>query len=311
MIWRGRNSKGLPNTIRGVIGKVSGLGADVDPYVVVSSMGELAHRTECMARPGESATFDVAFTWSVSPADLSRFKSTGTVKFEVLSLKGKTYAVSDPSLGAVEIPISELYTEGQVERTEALRLRTKKGVIINVKIGVFAEHHFFQALNRFVQSWRLRQREISFWTRLLSVALVTLLLLLGINYLENTAHKSMGICDIVIGSVIGAVMLPHVLHWTGVTLLDGIRMESLFAAFSLYFSCASTMVLVWKYFGPPDPAEILAHFLLVAATGFCALLFLIADFNGEPGASCLGRAIGSIFGCCFGGSRMAVIRHAL
>ena len=311
MIFRGRNTKGLPNTIRGVIGKVSGLSTDVDPYVVVSSMGEMSHRTDCLMRPGEVGTFDEAFTWSVSPTDISRFRSVGKIKFEVLNLKGSTYAVSDPSLGAVEIPISELYTEGQVERMESLRLRTKKGVVINVKIGVYAEHHFFQALNRFVQSWKLRQKEISFWTRIFSVFLVAILLSLGLHYLENSDWKTLGICDIVVGSVIGAVLLPHVLHWMGITFMDPIRMESLFGGFSLYVSSASTMIAIWKYFGPTDPALVIGHFLLIAALGFSALLYLAADLKGEPGASCLGRAFGNMFGCCFGGSRMSMVRHAL
>ena len=315
MIVRGRNVKGLPNTLRGEISKLSGLPSDVDPYVVVSSMGEMAHRTEFIMRPGEVAVYDEPFTWSVAPNHLQKFRTSGKVRFEVFDMKGSTYSVADPSLGAVEIPVTELYTEGQIERIEALRLRTKKGVAINVKVGIFAEHFFFQSLNRFVQYWLLRQREYSFWARVLSIPLTVFLITVGLGYFYSVGdYKTLGICDIVVGSLIGFSVLPHALHWIGIRFLDGIRMGSLLSASSLYLSCASTMIAISRYFGPRDPLDTLDHFLLILAMCVVSLLFLVGDFRGEPGASCLGRTIGSLFStlcCCFGGGRAALLRAAI
>ena len=306
--------KGLPNTIRGEVTKLSGLSNDVDPYVVVSSMGEMAQRTEYRIRPGDTAVFAEAFAWSVSYKELDKFRSTGKVRFEVFNMKGGGYSVADPSLGAVEIPVTELYTEGQIERVEALRLRTKKGVVINVKIGIFAEHFFFQSLNRFVQYWRLRQREVSFWARVFSIPLTVFLLLIGLDYFSTKTSRVLGITDISVGAVIGFTTLPHMLHWVGISFLDVIRMESLLSAFSLYGSCISTMAAISKYFGPSDPLDSLSHILLMAGVGVVALMFLVGDLRGEPGASCLGSTLGSLFGslcgCCFGG-RAALLRQAL
>lgn len=315
MIYRGRNLKGLPNTVRGEVGKVSGLSNEVDPYVVVSSMTEMCHRTEFKIRPGETCAFDEPFKWSVSAKDLDKFKQAGKVRFEVFNMKGVTYNIADPSLGAVEIPIPDLYVEGQVERMEALRLRTKKGIVISVKIGIFAEHFFFQSFNRFVQSWKLRQREVSFWTRVLSIAFSVLSILVGLYYIEASEFKAIGITDIVVGSVVGAIMLPHIMHWLGITFLDGIKMDSLGASSSLYATCGSTMFAIWKWVGPSDPFNCLGHFLLIGGVFLGALLFFIGDLRGEPGSSCLGRALGgmlsTVCGCCMGGSRVALIRQAL
>ena len=306
--------KGVPNTIRGEVTKLSGLSNDVDPYVVVSSMGEMAKRTEFRIRPGDSAVFEESFTWSVSPKDLDKFRSSGKVRFEVFNMKGGGYSVADPSLGAVEIPVSELYTEGQIERVEALRLRTKKGVVINVKIGIFAEHFFFQSLNRFVQYWRLRQREVSFWARVFSIPLTGFSILFGLEYFTTKTSRVLGITDISIGAVIGFTILPHLFHWVGITFLDVIRMESLLSTFSLYVSCVSTMAAISKYFGPSDPLDALAHLILMIALSALSLMFLVGDLRAEPGASCLGSTVGSLFtslfGCCFGG-RAALLRQAL
>jgi len=314
LIIRGRNVKGLPNTVRGEITKVSGLADDVDPYVVVSSMNEMAHRTDFRIRPGESATFDETFTWSVSPADLEKFRTAGKVRFEVFNLKGAAYSAADPSLGAVEIPVSELYTEGQIEKIEALRLRTKKAIVINVKIGIFAEHFFFQSMNRFAQYWRMRQREISFWARFFSIPLSVYCIFTGLKYFERTNEKSMGITAIATGSVIAFTMLPHVLYWVGIRWLDAIKLDSLLSTFSLYTSCVSAMITVWRLFGPSDPIEVLDYFVTMLVMGVLALLFLAGDLKGEPGASCLGRTLGSLFKtlcCCFGSSRATILRAAL
>ena len=315
MIIRGRNVNGVPNTIRGEVGKVSGLPNDVDPYVVVSSMGEMAHRTTYRPRPGDTAVFEESFAWAVSPNAAYKFRTAGKIRFEVFNMKGAGYSVADGSLGAVEIPISELYTEGQIERVEALRLRTKKGVVINVKVGVFAEHSFYQSMNRFGQMWRLRQREVSFWARLFSIGLAVMLIFLGLEYFHEKDHRSLGLCDLVVGSVIGATLVPHVFHWAGITLLDMLRMESLLSAWSLYISSASTMGVMSHYFGPVDPLDTLGHFLLIGATGLVAIMFLIGDFRGEPGSSCLGRSLGAVFGtacsCCFGSTRASMLRAAV
>lgn len=315
VIVRGRNVKGSPNTIRGEVIKVSGLSNDVDPYVVVSSMGEMAHRTEYRIRPGETVVFEESFAWSVSPRGLERFKSVGKVRFEVYNMKGGGYSVSDPSLGAVEIPVSDLFTEGQIEKVEALRLRTKKGLVINVKIGIFAEHSFFQSLNRFVQSWRLRRREVSFWARVFSIPLSFFLIVFGLDYFSSKTSRVLGITDVSVGAVIGFTILPHMLHWIGLSFLDAIRMESLLSAFSLYVSCVSTMAAISRYFGPSDPLDALAHLLLMMGVCVMALMFLIGDLRSEPGASCLGSSVGSIFsslcGCCFGGRGALLRRQAL
>lgn len=311
---------GYPNTVRGEIGKVSGLDNDVDPYVVVSSMGEMAHRTDFKIRPGETANYNEPFVWAVAPKSIEKFRTAGKVRFEVFNMKGSTYSVADPSLGAVEIPVPELYTEGQIERTEALRLRTKKGVVINVKVGIFAEHFFFQSMNRFYQYWKLRQREVSFWARVFSIACSFFLVTVGLEYFENGDangghRRTLGITDIVAGSVMGFATLPHALHWIGISLFDSLRMQSLLSVSSLYLSIVSTMIAVSHYFGPPDPLDTLGHFLLIGFTGLLAFLFLVGDFRGEPGSSCLGRTLGSVFGsvcsCCFGGGRAAMLRAAV
>ena len=314
LIIRGRNVKGLPNTVRGEISKVSGLADDVDPYVVVSSMNEMAHRTDFRIRPGESATFEEKFTWAVAPSDLDKFRTGGKVRFEVFNLKGAAYSAADPSLGAVEIPVSELYTEGQVEKIEALRLRTKKAIVINVKIGIFAEHFFFQSMNRFAQYWRMRQREISFWTRFFSIPLAVYCIFTGLKYFDTTDHKAMGITAMATGSVIAFNMLPHVLYWVGIRWLEAIKLDSLLSTFTLYLSCVSAMITVWRLFGPSDPINVLDYFIGMLVMAFLALLFLAGDLKGEPGASCLGRTLGSLFKslcCCFGSSRASILRAAL
>ena len=308
---RGRNTKGVPTTVRGEVSKVSGLDSDVDPYVVVSSMGEMAHRTDFRIHPGDTAIFEELFTWSVSPRDIEKFKSTGKVRFEVFNLKGADYSAGDPTLGAVEIPVSELFTEGQVERVEALRLRTKKGIVINVKIGIFAEHFFFQSINRFAQYWRMRRSEVSFWTRFISIGLVTYCMLTGLRYFDQPSHWAVGITDIVVGCVIGFNLLPHVLYWVGIHVLDRIKIDSLLSWVMLYFSCGSSMITVWRFLGPSNVQEVLDHMILIGLTYFFGLLFLIGEFRNEPGASCLGSLVGSICGCCFGGSRAALLRRAL
>jgi hypothetical protein len=316
IVFKGRNTQGLPNTIRGEIVKVSGLSTTVDPYVVVSSMGEMCHRTSFKLRPGETAQFNELFAWSVAPYEITRFKQAGKVKFEVFNMKEVGYSVMDPSLGAVEIPISELYVEGQVEKLEGLRLRTKKGVVINVKVGIFAEHFFFQSFNRFLQSWRLRQREVSFWARVLSIILSTFLIFSGLIYLETPNCRSIGVTDVCVGAIIGAILVPHVLHWIGSTFLDILKLDSLLSTASIYLTCASVMGGVWRYLGPSDPLEVAGHFGLIGCVGFGALLFFIGDLRGEPGASCLGRALGgafsTIFGCCCGSSsKAALLRHVV
>ena len=308
---RGRNLKGVPTTVRGEVVKVSGLANDVDPYVVVSSMSEMAHRTDFIIHPGETATFGEAFTWSVAPRDVEKFKSTGKIRFEVFNMKGTGYAASDPTLGAVEIPVSELFTEGQVERVEALRLRTKKGVVINVKVGIFAEHSFFQSMNRFNQYWRLRRTEISFWARVASIFYVVYSILTGLRYFDELSHWAIGVTDLVVGSVVGFNILPHTLYWVGIHLFDKIKVDSLFAMMMLYVSCGSSMISVWRFFGPSNIHEVVDHLVLVGLSFFLALCFLVAEFRNEPGASCLGSLFNSLCGCCFGGSRAALLRHAI
>ena len=291
--------------------KVSGLGNDVDPYVVVSSMGEMAHRTEFNIHPGETAVFEEAFTWSVAPRDVEKFKSTGKIRFEVFNMKGAGYSASDATLGAVEIPVSELFTEGQVERLEALRLRTKKGVVINVKVGIFAEHSFFQSMNRFNQYWRLRRTEISFWARVLSIGYVVYSILTGLRYFDILSHWALGVTDIVIGSIIGFNILPHILYWVGIHLLDKLKVDSLFAMMTLYFSCGSAMITVWRFMGPSQIPEVFDHIILIGLSFFLGGLFLVGEFRNEPGSSCLGSLFNSLCGCCFGGSRAALLRHAI
>jgi hypothetical protein len=310
MIFKGRNLRGLPNTIRGEVLKVSGLSNEVDPYVVVSSMTEMCHRTEFKIHPGETCVYNERFTWSVSANDLEKFKQVGKVRFEVFNMKGTTYALTDSSLGAVEVPIPELYVEGQVERMEALRLRTKKGIVVSVKIGIYAEHFFFQSFNRFLQSWKLRQREVSFWTRVVSIGLSVGAILVGLYYLHESEYKSLGITDIVVGSIVGGTILPHVMHWLGVTILDVVKMDSLGACMSLYMTCATSMFAIWKWIGPSDPLNCIAHFLLIAALLLGAILFFVGDLRGEPGSSCIGRTLGGMCSCCTG-SRAALIRQAL
>lgn len=308
---RGRNKKGVPTTVRGEVVKVTGLANDVDPYVVVSSMGEMAHRTEFQIHPGESATFEETFTWSVSPKDIEKFKSTGKVRFEVFNMKGADYSAGDGTLGAVEIPVSELFTEGQVERLEALRLRTKKGVVINVKVGIFAEHFFFQSMNRFHQYWRLRRTEVSFWARVLSIGFVFYALLSGLRYFDMKDHFGVGVADIVVGCVIGFNILPHLLYWVGIHLLDKIKVDSLFGMMTLYFSCGSSMITVWRFLGPSAIPEVVDHLILTGLAFLLGALFLIGELRNEPGASCLGSLFSSLCGCCFGGSRTALLRAAL
>jgi len=310
MTFKGRNLKGLPNTVRGEVSKVSGLANDVDPYVVVSSMTEMCHRTEFKIHPGETCTYNESFSWSVSAVDLEKFKSTGKVRFEVFNMKGTTYALTDSSLGAVEIPIPELYVEGQVEKMEALKLRTKKGIVISVKIGIYAEHFFFQSFNRFLQSWKLRQKEVSFWTRVASIGLSVACILVGLYYLHETDLKTLGITEIVVGSIVGGLTLPHVVHWVGVTILDIVKMDSLGGLMSLYMTCATSMFGIWKYVGPSDPLNCVGYFLLLAALLLCSILFFVGDLRGEPGSSCIGRTLGGMCSCCTG-SRAALIRQAL
>jgi hypothetical protein len=274
-------------------------------------MGEMAHRTEFNIHPGETAMFEEMFTWSVSPRDIEKFKSTGKVRFEVFNLKGADYSAADPTLGAVEIPVSELFSEGQVERVEALRLRTKKGVVINVKIGIFAEHFFFQSMNRFAQYWRLRRREVSFWSRVLSIGFVLYALWSGLRYFDNVNHFALGVTDIVVGAVIGFNIFPHMLYWVGIHLLDRIKVDSLFAMVSLYLSCGSAMITVWRVFGPSNIKEVIDHMILIGYVFFLGLLFLVGELRNEPGASCFGSLVSSLCGCCFGGSRAALLRRAL
>jgi hypothetical protein len=308
---RGRNSKGLPTTVRGEVVKVSGLENDVDPYVVVSSMGEMAHRTEFQIHPGESALFEEPFTWSVSHKDIDKFKSTGKVRFEVFNLKGADYSAGDATLGAVEIPVAEIFTEGQVERVEALRLRTKKGIVINVKIGVFSEHFFFQSMNRFHQYWRLRKTEVSFWARVLSIFFVVYCLFSGLRYFDMVSKWAIGVTDIVVGCVIGFNILPHMLYWVGIPWLEKLKVDSLFAMMTLYFSCGSSMLTVWRLVGPSQIPEVIDHLVLSGLAFLLGALFLVGEFRNEPGASCLGSLFNSLCGCCFGGSRAALLRRAL
>jgi hypothetical protein len=308
---RGRNKKGLPTTVRGEVVKVTGLANDVDPYVVVSSLGEMAHRTEFQFHPGENAVFEEPFTWSVSPKEMEKFKSTGKVRFEVFNMKGADYSAADATLGAVEIPVSELFTEGQVERVEALRLRTKKGVVINVKVGIFAEHFFFQSMNRFNQYWRLRRTEISFWARVLSIGFVFYALFAGLRYFDEVSHWALGVTDIVVGCVIGFNILPHMLYWVGIHILDRIKVDSLFAMMSLFFSSGSAMVSVWRFLGPSNGSEAVDHLVLTGFAFLLGVLFLVGELRNEPGTSCLGSLFSSLCGCCFGGSRGALLRAAI
>jgi hypothetical protein len=321
IVWRGRNYEGYPNTVRCEIIEVTGLPDRITPYVSVSVLGELMHRTDFLVPTGRLCTFNESFRWSVSYRDMRRFRSEGLIKFELCDMKGEDYDISDRPILQVPIPVRDLYVEGQVERMEPLSLTrgggASNGVVMRVRLGIFSEHYFYQSLNRFIQSWRLRRTEISFWTFFISIPISIILVVCGVGALPYPSRRVCGISDIVTGSLFLFLLLPHLLHWVGSTFLDKIRLEGLLSWASLCASTASTLVTVYKWVGPAEPVDVWYHFVGITWTALSVVLFVLSELRNEPGASCIGSTVGEALRsclscCCFRRSKLArVAAHAL
>lgn len=333
---RSSKIRARPNTVVGEIASIEGIQKSVSEsdrmclYVVVSFNQEPIHVTKIAFANRSRISFNEKFQWAMNASDVMRLrKPTGyKFRFEIYDMRGSTYADNDEQLLSKEIPAADVMnayygssspsssllsskksvssaggassksgSSGSSSGMLSMLIETRQGWTLHAKVGFSVAGSFEQQLLRFKQAWKVLSMQLSFWTRILCLALSISMCAIGVELMcQSVGTFAAGVSDVITGTLLGLMVLPHVLRWVGISVLDKLLYsESLMAMWSFCFSSVATGLTIYHIAGDGSVLTHKSHIALLICLGFAGLLFLISDIRQEPGSS----LVGTFLSCCF------------